>query len=69
MLSFLFAAEACDTIKENNIKEISFRQGKLPFCRQKLPFCWRKLRKAYCIDIFLWRKKPKLQGLGYKTFK
>ena len=57
MLSFLFAAEACDTIKENNIKEKSFRQGKLPFCRQKLRFCWRKLRKAYCIDIFFVAQK------------
>ena len=45
MLSVFFAAEACYTIKENNNKEKSF-------CQRKLPFYWRKLRKAYFATTF-----------------
>ena len=42
MLSVLFATESCYTVKENNNKENSL-------CQRKLPFYWRKLREEYFV--------------------
>ena len=48
----LLATEACYTIKENDNKEKSFCQEKLPFCQCKLQFYWHKLREVCFVPAF-----------------
>ena len=43
MLSVLFATESCYTVKENN----NNKENSL--CQRKLPFYWRKLREEYFV--------------------